>query len=96
MTEQMTEEQRAHRAARVKELIENEHFKEAVSNVDAAYISAWRNAKTAEAREDIYRRMILLNEVCKDLRTMIMDGAFAENRLKELEGRKGVLSKVWG
>jgi hypothetical protein len=42
----MTEEERAHRAGRVKELTENEHFVEAVSNVDAAYIKAWRNAKT--------------------------------------------------
>lgn len=92
----MTDEERAHRAGRVRELIENEHFVQAVANVDAAYIQAWRNAKTSEAREDIHRRMVLLNEVCRDLRSMITDGAFAAHRIKELEGRKGVLAKAWG
>lgn len=92
----MNEQERAHRAARVKELIENEFFVEAVSNVDAAYIKSWRNAKTPEAREDIYRRMILLNEVCQDLRATISDGAFAQHRIKELEGQKGGLRKIFG
>jgi hypothetical protein len=49
-----------------------------------------------EAREDIYRRMILLNEVCQDLRSMITDGAFAAHRIKELEGQKGGLRKIFG
>jgi len=92
----MNEQERAARASRVKELVENEDFLEAVKNVDAAYVQAWRNAKTTEAREDIYRRMVLLNEVCKDLRSMITDGAFAAHRINELEGQKGGLRKIFG
>lgn len=92
----MNEHQRAERAQRVKELIEDENFKEAVSNVDAAYISAWRNAKTPEAREDLHRKIIALHDVCKDLKAMVMDGAFAEQRIKELEGQKRGPFKIFG
>ena len=92
----MNDHERVARADRVRELIENEDFKTAVSNVDAAYISAWRNAKTPEAREDIHRRMILLNEVCQDLRAMVTEGAFAAHHVKELEGQKGGLRKIFG
>jgi hypothetical protein len=94
--QELSEHERAARASRVRELTENEHFVQAVKNVDDAYILAWRNAKTVEAREDIYRRMILLNEVVKDLRSTITDGAFAAERIRELEGQKGGLRKIWG
>lgn len=84
----LTDTQRIHRASRAKEIIENEAFIEAVSNVDALYVAAWRNAKTPEVREDLHRKIIALNDMCKDLKAMLFDGAVTDKRIVELEGRK--------
>jgi hypothetical protein len=92
----VNEQERIARAERVKEVIESEWFIDAIRNMDRHYVSAWRNAKTVEAREDAHRYAMLLDKFAKDLRTVVMDGAFAVERVKELEGQKGGLRKIFG
>lgn len=87
----LTDAERLHRASRAKEIVESEVFIEAVANVDALYISAWRNAKSIEAREDLHRKIIALYDMSKDLKSMMFDGAVTDKRIVELEGRKGWL-----
>lgn len=94
--ERLSDEERAARADRVKQVIESEWFIDAIRNMDRHYVSIWRNAKTVEAREDAHRYAMLLDKFVKDLKSVVMDGAFAVERIKELEGRKGGPFKVWG
>lgn len=96
MTETMTDDERAHRAARVKELTTSDWFLEAVSAMHASYSNASLNGVTVNDREEARRMAMLLNRLVTDLKAMITDGAFAAHRIKELEGRKSVLAKVWG
>jgi hypothetical protein len=86
----------ANRAARVKELTNSDWFLEAVSAMHKSYSEASLSGVTLDAREEARRMARLLNRLVTDLKSMINDGAFAEKRLKELEGQKGGLRKIFG
>lgn len=96
MTEDLTDNERVARADRVKQIIESDWFIDTIRNMDRHYVSIWRNAKTVEAREDAHRYAMLLDKFVKDLKSVVMDGAFAVERIKELEGQKRPLRKIWG
>lgn len=78
------------RAARA--LLENGLLREALAGLDAAYVAAWRTAATAEAREDCHRFIRLAEKFAADLSSIAHTGRLEEARLKELQGKRGILS----
>lgn len=92
----MNDQEKINRGEEAKRLLENEILQDALLSLDGAYISAWRNAKTLEAREDLYRYVIITKQFRSDLEAVLKDGQFAVDRLKKLEGQKGGLRKILG
>lgn len=86
--DKLSDNERMHLGSEARNLIENAAFVKAVSELDATYIRAWRNAKTLEAREDAHRYMMLLNQFAADLNKMVLDGALTDKRVIELQGKR--------
>jgi hypothetical protein len=80
---------------KAKELLENTLLQKTLSSLEDFYTSAWKTAKTVEAREDAYRYVQLCKKFISDIEAVTKDGQFSEHRIKELEGQKGGLLKIW-
>ena len=83
----MSDEQKALRGSKAKELLENSVLQETLSSLEDHYIEAWRNSKTLEAREDAFRYVQLTKRFITDLQAISKDGQFSAHRTRELEGR---------
>lgn len=92
----MNENQRSHRGTEAARILENEIFKEALNALDSAYVKAWRDSKTIEAREDAFRYVQLTAKFKSDLEAVLKDGKVADHRLIELEGQKKGLRRILG
>lgn len=92
----MTDEQISKFGAQAKELLENEILQKAMASLDEIYVEVWRKAQTVEKREDAFRYVQLCKQFKSDLQAIIKDGQIAQHRIKELEGQKGGLRKIWG
>ena len=83
----MDKAERGHQAAM---LLEHPLIKEVLSELDAEYHAAWREAKTVEAREDLYRYVKVVERISIDLQTIAQTGQLERARIQELEaGKKG-------
>ena len=72
-------------------MLENPLLIEVLAGLDAAYVSAWRAARTPEAREDCHRYVLLTEKLVADIRSIANTGRLEAARIKELErGRQGV------
>lgn len=82
---------KAERGHQAQLLLDNALLKETLSELDAEYHTAWRSAKTVEAREDLHRYVKVLERISSDLLTVAQTGQLERARLKELEtGKKGL------
>jgi hypothetical protein len=84
----VTDEQKALLGAKAKELLENEALQKALSSLDGYYVTAWRNARTLEAREDAFRYVQVCKKIISDIEAVVKDGQISTHRINELEGRK--------
>lgn len=84
----MTTELKAERGAIAEHLLANELLKEVLSELDGHYHRAWRDARTVEAREDLFRYVKALERFVTDLKEIALTGQIEQKRLKELEGKK--------
>lgn len=67
---------RIERAAQAAALMrEDSIFSEALAGVEAAYMGQWRAASDAETREDIHRKVHLLEQIRTELVNMIVTGS---------------------
>ena len=80
------------RATRAKEVLGNEAFMGTLESLEIAYVQAWKNAKTVEAREDAFRYVQLCKKFERDLQSVVLDGQLVGKRVKELGGRKSWLA----
>lgn len=92
----MNDHEQAARGDEAKRLLENPILVEVIANLDATYVLAWRRAMTVEAREDAHRYMQLCKQFESDLKSLVKGGQMAAHRIKELEGQKSGLKKIWG
>lgn len=82
---------KAERGHQAELLLQNSLLKETLSNLDAEYHRAWRDAKTVEAREDLFRYVKVLERLSSDLLIVAQTGQLERARIKELEtGKKGL------
>lgn len=82
---------KAERGYQAQVLLENPLLKEILSALDGEYHTAWRDAKTVEAREDLYRYVKVLERIAVDLKSVAMTGMLERKRLDELEAKKRTL-----
>ena len=89
----MTHAERMARGQRAKELLENELIVEAFEKLEASYFTAWKNAKTAEDRENVHRYWVNLAGLKGQLNSVITEGKVADKTIREMEGRPTLLDK---
>lgn len=65
------------RAAQAHALIDEGLFAQSLAMLEATYIQRWRDAQTAEEREDYHRRVRLIDEFRADMREVIITGDIA-------------------
>lgn len=75
------------RGLAAQHLLENELFKEVMSELDGVYHAKWRVAQTVEAREDLFRYVTVRDQIIKDIQTIARTGKLEEARQAELEGK---------
>lgn len=75
------------RGINAEHLLKNELLLEILNDLDGAYHAKWRTAKTVEAREDLFRYVMVLERLTADIRTIATTGKLEEKRLEELEGK---------
>ena len=80
----MTPEQEIDRAGRAHEILDNEVFKDAVSQIEDALLSGIKRAplKDAELRERICAQIVALETILNALRTTIDTGKLAQKTLE--------------
>ena len=78
---------KATRGIAAQHLLENELFKEVMSELDGIYHAKWRSAQTIEAREDLHRYVTVRDQIIKDIQTIATTGKLEEQRLQLLEGK---------
>jgi len=67
-------------------LLDNELFKEVMSQLDGLYHAKWRAAQTVEARENLHRYVTVRDQIIIDIQSIATTGKLEEKRLQELEG----------
>lgn len=78
------------RGYQAKALLENELFREVLNTLDEVYTAAWREAKTPEAREDLFRYVKVCERIVTDIQSIANTGVIEQARQDELErGKKG-------
>lgn len=86
---------KSERGFQAEQLLENTILKETLSELDAEYHRAWRDAKTVEAREDLHRYVKVLERIVTDIKQVAVTGQLEQRRLKELEGGKKGVFDSW-
>lgn len=77
------------RGLSAKALLDNPTFKDVMSEMATAYTETWKTAKTVEAREDLHRYVVLIEQLKADLQSMATTGdVLTAKRKRELEGGK--------
>lgn len=76
------------RGLAAQHLLENELFKEVMSELDGLYHAKWRIAQTVEAREDLFRYVTVRDQIVQDIKAIAMTGKLEEKRQAELEGKR--------
>jgi len=83
------------RGYQAEQLLENGLFKEILSELDGEYHRAWREAKTVEAREDLFRYVKVLERIAIDIKQVAVTGQLERKRLEALEGGKRGIWDSW-
>lgn len=73
------------RAAQAHALIDEGLFAQSLAMLEATYIQRWRDAQTAEEREDYHRRVRLIDEFRADMREVIITGDIAAKEAAEAQ-----------
>jgi hypothetical protein len=86
----VTPEEEMRRAGKAQEVLTNEMFKQAFSEIEEALLFGIRNSafKDAELREKLCQKYVLLHDLRKQLQSHIETGQLAE------AGLKGLLQKI--
>ncbi len=92
-----TIEQRRHNGARAQEVLENEAFQQAFSDIENEIREKWANspARDSEGREKLWMYLSMLKKVKAQLETTLETGKLAT---MELEHKKSMLERLkdWG
>lgn len=88
----MTDEEKILRANEAKQLLNNDIFKRVMNELDAEYHARWHEAVTVEAREDLHRYVKLTEKIVTDIQAIVAEGAFAQARKDQLEGKPQSIS----
>lgn len=89
----MTTEKRIYDGNRAKEVLENEAFLAAFTDIENEVIEQWKNspARDAEGREKLWQYRMLLQKVRTHLTTTMESGKLAQI---ELTRRQGVVERL--
>ena len=68
-----------------KQRLEDPLFQEAVAKLKADYVTEWAAAKSTEAREKIWTRYNLIEDVSQRLVSLMNDGKMAKVELERLQ-----------
>ena len=81
----MTPEEEVRRAGKAREILDNELFKEAISDIEEALKSARVNsaATVVDLREKLWAQEVALYTVVRNIRTHIETGEMAQQTLAE-------------
>ncbi len=81
----MTPEEEIQRAGRAREVLENEMFKEAVSDIEQALLMGIRQSafKDKELREKLCHRYALLHDLIQQLQSRMETGEMAKTMLQQ-------------
>ncbi len=80
------------RGYQADQLLQNALLKECLNGLDEYYCAVWRKSKSLEAREDAHRYVTLLTKLVQDLQSISTTGKLEDARLKELEGKRGIIA----
>lgn len=61
-------------------ILDDDVFQEAVATLDANIIQEWREALTEDARERAHVKQAVLEQLVGELRSIMNDGVFEEDR----------------
>ncbi|TNE39200.1 MAG: hypothetical protein EP347_05050 [Alphaproteobacteria bacterium] len=81
----MEKEQRGQMA---QALLGNDLLKETFAALEEIYITAWKAARTQDAREDAHRYVHLLGKFKEHLASVALTGELESRRQAELKGRR--------
>jgi len=76
------------RGFKAKSLLNNDFFNECFDHLEQLYVEAWKNAKTADAREDAHKFVRLIEWLKVDLTNIAESGKLEEARVKQLEAER--------
>lgn len=80
-------ENKIERGYQADQLMQNSLLNETLQKLESAYIKAWRESKSLEAREDAHRYVTLIDRLRADIRGVATTGDLERNRVAELERR---------
>ena len=80
------------RAIEAQRILDSEVTQEAFTRLEETYLTAWRNGRTPEAREDAHRYMTLLGKFRQHFVSLTTTGEIEAKQQREMEGRKALWS----
>lgn len=80
----MTDEERLHRGARAKEVLDNEEFQRAFDAIEEELTQAWKTSpqRDSTGREHLFLALTMLSKVKASLTTTMETGKLAAEELK--------------
>lgn len=68
------------------ELLENQAFLNVIRRLDEDLVERWRQAETTSAREELFQKQKMLNEIVAELHEIILQQAEKERKEGESDG----------
>jgi hypothetical protein len=87
----------ASRAIRAQQLMDDELFNEALANLEADYITAWKASllRDTEARERLWQAVQIVGKIKGHFELMVQSGKLAKKQLDEI-AQMGERKKIFG